>query len=114
MVAIWYSAWNMALTVASSDRRTRFGKMALCPASASPPKPAARAGSRNNGHSEAPRSALTARPALHPAIEMNAIRSRRRRSTTSASEPPSRGPTISGSNWASETSPTSSEERVIV
>jgi hypothetical protein len=64
----WNSAWNMAFAVDTSALRTRFGTMALRAASSAPLNPAASAGKTNSGHSEVPRSAFTASPALQPAI----------------------------------------------
>src|SRR5215469_9582904 len=109
---IWNSAWNMALTEATSPRGTRFGRIADSPASVVAVKPAAIAGRTNNGHSTGPASALTASPALHSSVSSCAPNSTRRRSAASASEPPSKAPAISGSTCASETSPTWSDERV--
>ena len=102
----------MAFAVDTSDRRTMFGTMALRPALSSPLNPAARAGSTNNGHSEVPRSVLTASPALQPAISTCATISTRRRSIASTTDPASSDPAISGNSWVIDTSPTSSEERV--
>ena len=102
----------MALAVETSDRRTRFGTMALRPALSSPLHPAARAGSTKSGHSEGPRSALTASPALQVAISTCAAISRRRRSIASTTDPASSDPAISGNSWVIDTSPTSSDERV--
>src|SRR5262249_2892548 len=62
---IWNNPWNMALTVATSQGGTRFGRIADSPDSVVAVKPAATAGKANNGHSTGPVSALTARPALH-------------------------------------------------
>ena len=75
-------------------------------------KPAAMAGRANSGHRAGPVSALTASPALHRSVSDWAPSSILRRSAASASEPPSRAPAISGNTVASETSPTSSDERV--
>ena len=111
----WNRAWKMAFAVETSDRRTMFGTMALRPALSRPLNPAARAGSTNSGHSaglDGSRSALTARPALHAAISTWAAISRRRRSIASTTEPPSSDPAISGTSWVTDTSPTSSDERV--
>ena len=47
----WNSAWKMAFAVDTSDRRTRFGTMALRPALSRPLNPADSAGSTNSGHS---------------------------------------------------------------
>src|SRR6478672_79254 len=108
----WNSAWKMAFAVDTSDRRTKFGTMALRPALSRPLNPADSAGSTNNGHSAGPRSALTARPALHAAISTCAIISSRRRSMASTAEPPSSDPAISGNSWVTDTSPTISDEWV--
>jgi hypothetical protein len=109
---IWNSAWNMAFTVATSERGTRFGRIADSPASVVAVKPAATAGKANSGHSAGPVSALTARPALHSNVSSCAPSSTRRRSAASAREPPSKAPAISGSTCASDTSPTASDEPV--
>ena len=108
----WNSAWNMALAEVTWDRPTMFGRIADSPASVAALKPAAAAGTTNNGHRAGPRSALTARPTLHSAVRNCATSSSRRRSAPSASDPPSRPPAISGTSCASEASPTASEECV--
>ncbi len=108
----WNSAWNIALAVETSDRRTRFGIMALRPELSKPLSPAVSAGNTNSGHSAEARSALRARPALLPAISTSTTSSTRRRSTASATEPPISDPSISGASAVSDTSPTSSDERV--
>ena len=108
----WNRAWKMAFAVGTSDRRTRFGTMALRPALSRPLNPADRAGKTNSGHSDGPRSALTASPTLQQPATACATISRRRRSMASTADPPRSAPATSGNSWASDASPTSSDDRV--
>ena len=71
------------------------------------------AGKTNSGQSWGPRSALSASAALHSAPIVSTMMRILRRSTASTSDPPSSEPKISGNSWASDTSPTTSDDRVI-
>ena len=78
-----------------------------------PDSDAVRAGKTNSGQSVGPKSAFSASPALETAPIASTRISSLRRSTASTSEPPSSDPMISGNSCVSDTSPTTSEDRVI-
>lgn len=92
---------------------TRPGSMALRAELSIPDSDAVTAGKTNSGHSAGPRSAFSASPALDIAAIASTMISSLRRSIASTSEPPSSDPTISGNSCVSETSPTTSDDRVI-
>jgi len=71
------------------------------------------AGNRNSGHNWGPRSAFSASAALHSAPTVSTTMRILRRSAASTSDPPSSEPKISGNSCASDTSPTTSDDRVI-
>ena len=78
-----------------------------------PDSAAVTAGNRNNGHSCGPRSAFSASAALQSAPVVSTTIRIFRRSTASTSDPPSSDPKISGNSCASDTSPTTREDRVM-
>ena len=102
----------MALAAETSDRPTMLGTRALRVEPSQPLRAAATEGRMNKGHSDGPRSAFKASPALLSAINDSTANSKRRRSTASATEPPNTDPTISGTSWVRETRPTSNDECV--
>ena len=87
--------------------------MALRAELSMPDSAALTAGKTNSGHSCGPKSALSASPALHAAPIVSTTMRSLRRSTASTSDPPSSDPKISGNSCASDTSPTTSDDRVI-
>ena len=78
-----------------------------------PDSAAVRAGKRNSGQSVGPKSAFSASPALEAAPIASTTISSLRRSTASTRDPPSSDPMMSGNSCVSDTSPTTSEDRVI-
>src|SRR6516164_3813110 len=111
---VWNSAWNIALAAGTERSPTIPGIIALRAALSIPLSAAVTAGNRNSGHSAGPKSEFSASPALDAAPSTSTTSSIRRRSTASTTDPPNSDPRISGNSWASETSPTYSEEWVIV
>lgn len=112
-MAVWNSDWKIALDAASRSMPTRPGSMALRAELSIPDSDAVTAGKMNSGHSEGPRSAFSASPALEAAAIISTMISSLRRSIASTSEPPSSDPTIRGNSWVSDTSPTMRDECVI-
>ena len=103
----------MALDAGSSSMPTRPGSIAFRAELSMPDRAAVTAGNRNSGHNCGPRSALSASAALHSAPIVSTTMRIRRRSTASTSDPPSSEPKISGNSCVSDTSPTTSDDRVI-
>jgi hypothetical protein len=88
--------------------------MAVRAGLSAPAKPALSAASTNTGHSSGlPPRLFRASPTLHSAMAIWVTTSMRRRSTASATEPPSSEPTSAGPSCARLTRPTSSDEPVI-
>ncbi len=113
MAPVWNIDWKIALEAGSRSMPTMPGSMALRAELSMPDSDALTAGKTNSGHSAGPTSALSASPALDAAPIASTTISSLRRSTASTSDPPSSEPKISGNSCASDTRPTTSEDRVI-
>ena len=108
----WFSTWTMADAVEMCSVPTSRGTIAFRVGLSKPVRPDAIAGSTNSGHSRTPRSVLMASPVLHNASTISTRISSRRRSVESMTVPPYSEQTSSGMSWASDTRPTSSDDRV--
>jgi hypothetical protein len=108
----WLSTWNIADAVANCRAATSRGIIAFRVGLSNAVRPARAAGTANSGQIRAPRSVLSARPALQHAIRVSTRISSRRRSVASITDPPYSEQASSGMSCASETRPTSSDEWV--